>query len=146
MKPDEFDLLQRQHDGDLTPGELQRVEVLLAEDPDARAAAAALKALAAGLQTNQPVEPPAGAVQHIMARVQALPRPAGPAFGMRLRQGAGRIFGHVTIAVSGSGSRVEEAMSTRSKIVWGVSSTAAVVLVGLWAAGVIPPAQEGGEA
>ncbi len=151
MAPDEFDLLQRHHDGELTPGEVQRVEALLAEDPEARATVAALKALAAGLETldetnEQQADIPAGAVHEIMARVQALPRPAGPTLGTRLRLGAGRIFEHVTTAVSGSRSRVEEAMSTRSKIVWGISSTAAVVLIGLWAAGLIPPAQDGGEA
>ena len=37
-------------------------------------------------------------------------------------------------------------MSTKSKIVWGVSSTAAIVLIGLWVAGLIPPAHDGGEA
>ena len=146
MAPDEFDLLQRQHDGELTPGELRRVEALLAASPEARATAAALKALAAGLDAGEQVEIPAGSVHEIMARVQARPHPAGQSFGLRLRQGAGRIIGNVSIAVSGSGSRVEEVMSNRSKIVWGVSSTAAVVLVGLWAAGLIPPAQDGGEA
>ena len=77
MAPDEFDLLQRHHDGELTPGEVQRVEVLLAEDPEARATVAALKALAAGLKTDQQADVPSGAVREIMARVQALPLPPG---------------------------------------------------------------------
>ncbi|HVJ27310.1 MAG TPA: hypothetical protein VM493_07185, partial [Vicinamibacterales bacterium] len=92
MTPNDFDLLQRHQDGELTPAELQRVEALLATDPDARVTAAALKALASGLEAGEQTEHSGGAVHEIMARVHALPRPDGPTLTMRLRHEASRIF------------------------------------------------------
>ena len=40
LKQNDFELLQRHQDGDLSPAEVQRVETLLAVSPEARMAAA----------------------------------------------------------------------------------------------------------
>src|SRR5688500_10630354 len=116
----DIELLQRRQDGDLRPDEMQRLENLLTRNPEARMAMAALKALDEGLETGGSVEPPEDGVADIMARVQAGPHPSRQGW-RSLVLGVRRATGSIVEAVAGSESRLEEPMSSRSKIVWGIS-------------------------
>jgi anti-sigma factor RsiW len=74
LERDDFELLQRYHDGELLPGELKRVEALLSSNADARVAAAGLAAIRE-MENGEGCEPPDDAIAQIMAKVHALPPP-----------------------------------------------------------------------
>ena len=143
---DDFELLQKHHDGELLPADVARVEALLAGSPEARSVAAALNSLDEGLETTGAVEPPERAIAEIMARVQAMPHPRQPGWRSLVRNAVARAIGSTVESVTGQSTRVEGSMASRSKIVWGISTAAVVILAGLWMTGVIPPEQEGGDA
>lgn len=140
VERNDFELIQRYVDGDLAPADVTRAEALLSRDADARAAAASLRALAAMVAGT--AEPPDGAVDEIMARIEAM-APPRPGWLSRVR----RVVAHGAGASQpGRESRVEDVMSSRSSIVWGISTAAVIVLAGLWIGGVLPPAPEGADA
>jgi len=143
LKQNDFELLQRHQDGDLSPAEVQRVETLLAVSPEARMAAAVLQSLDRHTDDGQGSET---AVPEIMARVQAMPHPRPLGWTALVRNRAARAINETLNAFAGPQTRVEETMASRSKIVWGISGTALVILAGLWMAGLIPPKQEGADA
>src|SRR6188508_1690931 len=147
LERDDFELLQRQQDGELLPGESKRVEALLSTNADARSAAAALKALRETALSEQG-EPPADAVARIMAMVQSAPSPRRSWLAEArntIARGTGFMIG-TSYSVTGHGSRVEESMSSRSKIVWGISTAAVLILVALYLGGIVPPAPDGADA
>ena len=138
---EDFELIQRYVEGDLQPADVDRAEALLSSNPEARAAAATLRTLSQ--MSDESVEPPPAAVGEIMSRIEEMASPR-PEAGSRVRpfvKPAAR-----ESRVEGRQSRVEDVMSRRSSIVWGISAAAVIVLGVLWMGGILPPAPEGADA
>jgi hypothetical protein len=143
---DDFKLIQRHVGGELTPAETVRFEALLARSPEARRTASDLAALTNGLEQGDMIEPPAEAVAEIMSRVSGLPRPRrqqGLWAALRaLPARASVAFKEMSGLAAGTDSRMEDAMSRRAKLVFGLSAAAVVVLIGVYLVG-YPPVEEG---
>ena len=146
LASDDLQLIQQHFDGELTPAEQRRLEALLAANDEARMLMTALTSMTDGLERGETIEPPADAVAQIMARVQKLPHPRRTGFVSSLRATAARtaaaLRGMAGLA-TGTGSRMEDVMSSRAKIVFGISAAAVVVLIGVYMMGYYPPVEDG---
>jgi hypothetical protein len=127
LERDDLELLQRHADGDLGAEDRARAERLLASNVEARSAFGVLKAVADGLPDGMSADAPQEMTSEIMARVKSV-RHFAP--GKR---------------TWGPAVPRESVMSTRSKIVAGISAVAAVLLVGVYIVGV-PRVDEGADA
>ena len=113
LKQNDFELLQRHQDGDLSPAEVERVETLLASNPDARMAAAVLRSLDDHADDGQVSET---AVPEIMAQVQAMPHPRPLGWTALVRSRAARAINETVNGFAGPQTRMEETMASRSKM------------------------------
>ena len=135
---------ERHLDGELTPAEEGRLKSLLAGSGEARTLVAALRSLDEG--DREAAIPPADAVPQIMARVRQLPRPQQAGLLSRVRTNAARAMAalmETSGLATGTGSRMEDVMSSRAKIVFGISAAAVVLLIGVYMMGFYPPVDEG---
>ena len=143
---DDLELIQRHLDGDLTPAEANRLETLLANNSEARSMASALKAMTDGLEAGAMIKPHDDAVAAIMAKVQTLPQPRRHGFIPTLRANVARAAAalkEMSGLATGAGSRMEDVMSSRAKIVMSISAAAIAVLIGVYMMGYYPPVDEG---
>jgi hypothetical protein len=146
LSSDDLELLQRYQDGSALPQEAARAEALLTSSAEARRAAAALRALADGMAESALAEPDEGAVERIISRVRSLPPPRRESWFASARRRWARTVRDVMREGAGREPRMEESMSSRSKIVFGISTAAVIVLAGLWMTGVVPPVDDGADA
>ena len=81
-----------------------------------------------------------------MARVRQLPRPQQAGLLSRVRTNAARAVAalmETSGLATGTGSRMEDVMSSRAKIVFGISAAAVALLIGVYMMGFYPPVDEG---
>ena len=141
---DDLQLIERHLDGELTPAEEGRLKSLLAGSGEARTLVAALRSLDEG--DREAAIPPADAVPQIMARVRELPRPQQAGLLSRVRTNAARAMAalmETSGLATGTGSHMEDVMSSRAKIVFGISAAAVALLIGVYMMGFYPPVDEG---
>ena len=146
LTQDQVDLIHREIDGENSPVETSAFQALVEREPEARALAAELRALAGVFRQVEEREPPPRLRQAILEQVTQGPA-AQASPGSTSARGAGfarAVIRRVAVQWGVLITGMEEAMFTKKGLILGTTAVAAVAIVGALVVGYPPSGGEVG--